>query len=433
MMDSPVGQTGDLHAHYATPPPGEPMSRIAQLRWLAIGTALVAGALFLLPALASRGRPVGGEPAESGAFTPTDQQWAALRIEQVRATTVSPTIITEGRIALSDDLSTPVFSPFSGHVVHVLAHAGDVVAAGAPLFTVASPELAQARNDLVVALAGIKTAHAQLNVASANAKRQEKLFAAHGAAERDYQQSQADLANAEGATRGAEIALAAVRGRMQVLGLSARDIDAAETTGDLEHASAEAIVRSPVAGTIVQRAVNPGENIVSNEVSAGAANALYVIGDTRRLWMVADAREMDALAFHAGAPVTVTVPALPGHRFDARISFVAPGIDPATHRLTIRADLDNSGGLLRPEMLAKVVVESGVPRAGVTVPETAVVYEGADAHLFVADPAHKTLALRNITVGDVSGGQVEVRQGLTPGESIVTSGAVFIDRVLASD
>jgi cobalt-zinc-cadmium efflux system membrane fusion protein len=62
-----------------------------------------------------------------------------------------------------------------------------------------------------------------------------------------------------------------------------------------------------------------------------------------------------------------------------------------------------------------------------------VVYEGSDAHVWVADPAHKTLALRRIEAGQTDGRLVEVTSGLSPGESVVTSGAVFIDRAISGD
>jgi cobalt-zinc-cadmium efflux system membrane fusion protein len=79
------------------------------------------------------------------------------------------------------------------------------------------------------------------------------------------------------------------------------------------------------------------------------------------------------------------------------------------------------------------VIMSGTPTPTLAVPEKSVVYEGSDAHVWLADPKTKTLAIRNIEVGEEVGGLVEVRHGLRPEDSIVTSGAVFIDRTLSGD
>jgi len=125
------------------------------------------------------------------------------------------------------------------------------------------------------------------------------------------------------------------------------------------------------------------------------------------------------------------VPAYPGRQFDARVTYVAPVIDPGTHRLLVRAEVQNPDGALKPDMLAQFQIVTGQLAGSLTVPEAAVVYEGSDAHVWVADPVAKTLALRDIAVGPAIGGQVQVLRGLKPQESIVTSGAVFIDRTLS--
>jgi cobalt-zinc-cadmium efflux system membrane fusion protein len=222
-----------------------------------------------------------------------------------------------------------------------------------------------------------------------------------------------------------------VRNRLSILGLSAHDIKALENAPNLESLSADTVVRAPIAGTVTQRQINPGQNIVGVLASSGAASAVYTIGDLTKLWMVANAPEPDAPRFHAGDLARVTVPAYPGRFFAARVSFVAPVIDPVTHRLLVRAEVANPDGALKPDMLAQFEIVTGGAATSLAVPETAVVYEGSDAHVWVADPANRTLALRPIQAGAVVDGQVPVLAGLKVGESVVTSGAVFIDRTLS--
>ncbi len=417
------------------PNPGRRLPPVVQgVLLLIFGVALVA-ALFGLPAivgLAAPARTAETPPdASDGTFKPSDQQWAGLRIQRVTVRDFAPQVQTEGRIALDEDYSTPVFSPFSGRVTRVFARAGDVVAAGAALFAVQSPELAQAQNDTISGLSTLRTARAQLELARANEARQHQLYLGHGTALKDWQQSRVDLATAQGGVSSAEIAVSAVRSRLGILGLNRADLHAIENAPDLEHESADTIVRAPISGTVTQRQINPGQNIVGSVASAGAAVPVYTIGNLAHLWMVANARETDAPLFHVRDVARVTVPAFGTRSFAARISYVSPVIDPNTHRLLVRAEIANPDGALKPDMLASFVILTGSSSVTLAVPDNAVVYEGAEAHVWLADPVRKTLAIRPIEAGPSIDGLVEVRAGLTASDSVVTSGAVFIDRTLA--
>ncbi len=431
----PDNQRGGQPAEPAATP-GRPLPLAAQgLALLVFGAVLVV-LLFGVPAvvgLAAPSAPQDDTTPPPGAFKPTDQQWAGLKVQRVLVRDFVPLIEAEGRIALDDDVSTPVFSPLSGRVTRIFAQAGEVVAAGGPLFAVQSTELAQAQNDMISALATLKTARAQLSLATVNENRQHLLFLGHGAAQKDWQQSLVDLATAQGALNSAEIAVAAVRNRLAILGLNARDIARLESAPDLARESADSVVHAPIGGTVTQRQVSPGQNIVGTVASSGAAGAVYTISDLRRLWMIASAAEQDSPRFHVGDLARVTVPAFPGRVFEARVIYVAPVIDPNTHRLAVRAEVSNPDYALKPDMLARFVIDTGTASPSLAVPAVAVVYEGADAHVWLADPAHKTLALREIKAGPETGGMVQVLSGLSAGDSVVTSGAVFIDRALNGD
>ncbi len=188
---------------------------------------------------------------------------------------------------------------------------------------------------------------------------------------------------------------------------------------------------APIAGTVVQRQIGLGQNIVS--ASAGAANPVFMIGDLSKVWLVAYAREEDAPSLHKGDPVEVSVLAFPGRVFNARLAYVAPSIDPNTHRLLVRAEVENPHHELKPEMFARFRIITGEDAAAPGVPESAVVYEGDTAHVWLADPATKTLAIRPIKAGRDHDGMIEVASGLKAGDSVVTNGAVFIDRAVAGD
>ncbi|MDR3533598.1 MAG: efflux RND transporter periplasmic adaptor subunit [Rhodopila sp.] len=400
-----------------------------------IGAVVVVAGLLALTVLL--GQSMFGPPAETPVeqtgqatandnFKPTPQQWATFTTAPVQRMTFRAAQDTDGKIAVDDDMVTPVFSPFTGRVTRLFARTGDHVKRGDPLLAVQATELAQGENDLISAAATLNTAHAQLNLAQTNEKRQHALYVAQGGALKDWQQSQVDLANAEGGLRSAEIALGAVRNRLRILGKSDPEIDTMETAPNIQQFSAEVRIAAPIDGTIAQRQVGLGQNIVSQ--SNGGTTPVFSIGDFSRVWLLANARETDAPLIHVGDPVEVRVLAYPGRVFKARISYVASSIDPNTHRLPVRAEVENADGALKPEMFASFTIVTGDGMALPSVPETAVVYEGSGAHVWVAQPQEKTIALRQIRTGRIGDGMVQVMQGLQPGEIVVTRGSLFIDR-----
>jgi cobalt-zinc-cadmium efflux system membrane fusion protein len=339
----------------------------------------------------------------------------------VRLATFRSERITEGNIALDDDRTTPVFSPYSGRVVRLIARLGDRVEPGAPLFALEASEFVQAMNDLITAAAALKTARAQQSQAATNEKRAHELYLAKGGAMKDWQQSQTDLAAAQNAAHSAEIALAAVRNRLRILGKSEPEIAALETQ-PTQKLDPVAIVTAPIAGTVTQRQIGLGQYIQS-----GGASPVYTIGDLSVLWLIANVREVDAPLMRVGAPVAVRVPAFPERVFDATISWVAPALDPNTHRLPVRADVINPDGALKPMMFANFSIVTGAAVTAPAVPPGAIVYEGDAARVWVARD-DGTIAARTVTAGRTEGGMVEIREGLVPGEKIVTSGTLFIDR-----
>ncbi len=427
----PAPQTSPADGHELPMPRPRHLSRRAQLALLAVPAALLAGAVLFGPAPFEQATtpPDAASPAgPDDGFKPTAQQWASFAIAPVGQAVFAPVQETDGKIAFDDDLTTPVFSPFTGSVTRMFARAGDKVRRGDPLLAVQAAEFVQGQNDLITAEATLKTARAQLNLAQTSEKRQHALYLAQGGALKDWQQSQVDLATAEAGLRSAEIALGAVRNRLRILGRTDPDIDAMQSAPDAMRFSPQALIAAPIDGVVTQRQVGLGQNIVSQ--SNGGSTPVFLIGGLSKVWLLANAREADSRLFHAGDPVEVRVPAFPGQVFSARLSYVAPSIDPATHRLPVRAEVDNPGELLKPEMLASFRITTGSAAVSPAVPEGAVIYEGDTAHVWVARQTDRTLAIRAITTGRISQGMVQVLAGLQPGELVVTAGSLFIDRAV---
>lgn len=381
--------------------------------------AAAAGGAFLRPGK-SQTSYQSTTTGTSGNFKPTEEQWKALKIEAVETRNFRTEQVTEGNIALDDDLNTPVFSPYSGRVTRLIAKLGDKVESGAPLFTVEATEFVQAANDLITAASAQKTTRVQLIQAEINEKRAHELYVAKGGALKDWQQSQTDLAAAQNSLRSSEIALAAVRNRLRILGKSDKEIAALEAQ-QTQKLDAAAVVTAPIAGMVTQRQIGLGQYITS-----GGSNPVYTIGDLSMVWLIANVREAAAGSVRLGQPVEVRVMALPGRVFRATISWVAPSIDPNTHRLSVRADVENRDGILKPNMFATFSIITGEATTAPAVPQSAIVYEGDRARVWVA--GDRTLSSREVGVGRTSDGMVEIQSGLSAGDMIVTRGTIFIDR-----
>ncbi len=379
---------------------------------LVVACAVVFAAILLLWLVGrGLGRGSSGDvnsPAPPGTFRPTAQQLKTLTIEPVALRPFVSEERTEGKIAVNGDRTTPVYSPYSGRITRVIANLGDEVAQGAPLATIDASEFTQAQNDLRLGLA-------QLKLAKSSETRKHALFDIKGGSQADWQQAQADLITAQ-------TNLGAVRNRLKILGYTDAQIEQLETQ---EHFEPAANILAPIRGIVVDRQVGLGQYAQS-----GAGIPVYTIADLSNVWLVANVRETDVARVRRGQKVEVHVLAYPERVFSAQVVYVAPTIDPNTHRLTVRAVIDNADGALKPEMFASFVILTSPAAQAPAVPEGAVVYEGENAHVWVVQ-ADNVIAVRAIRVGRTSDGYVEVLEGLQSGERVVTKGSLFIDRAAA--
>lgn len=352
-------------------------------------------------------------------YKPTPTEWASLTVEPVTERTFRAEHITEGKIAVDEDRSTPVFSPYTGRVVKLLVKPGDTVKQGQPLFVIEAADTVQAQNDFITAVNGLNKAKSALDLAQLQDTRARDLFEGKAVPQKDYEQAQATFVQAQSDMRSAQTALDAARNKLKILGFSDDAIKVFQEKGSLDP---NTTVFSPIAGTVVQRKIGPGQYI-----SSGASDPAYVIGDLSEVWLIAFVRETDAGVVSVGQDISFSVLSLPSHPFKAHIDYVAAAIDPNTRRLLVRATVDNKEGLLKPEMFANVTIYSGGDHKAVGVPKEALIYEGERVHIWVAHD-DKSIELRQIKTGLTNGNLVEVTDNLKPGEKIVTKGSLFIDR-----
>jgi cobalt-zinc-cadmium efflux system membrane fusion protein len=352
-------------------------------------------------------------------FTPTPSEWATLTIEPVKAKTFRAEYVTEGKVAVDEDRSTPVFSPYAGRVTKLLAKPGEMLKQGQPLFTIEAADTVQAQNDFIAAMSSQNKAKSAIDLADIQFKRAKDLYEGHAIPLKDYQQAEATQVQAQNDMRSSATALEAARNKLRILGFTDETIKAFQDKGVI---NPEVTIYSPIAGTVVQRKIGPGQY-----VNSGASDPVFVVGDLSTVWLTAFVRESDAAAVCVGQDISVNVMALPGRPLTAKVNYVAAAIDPNTRRLLVRATIDNKDGLLKPEMFANVTIYSSGDRAAPAVPKQALIYEADKVRLWVARE-DKSVELREIKIGLINGNLVEVTSNLKPGEQVVTKGSLFIDR-----
>lgn len=355
-------------------------------------------------------------------YTLTPAEWASLTIQPVTERAFREEHVTEGKIAVDEDRSTPVFSPYAGRVTRLLARPGDNVSQGQPLFVIEAADNVQAQNDFIAAMTASNKARSAHELAQLQDRRARDLFDGKAIPLKDYQQSQANLIQTQNDLRSTQTALEAARNKLRILGLTD---DAITTFQEKGRINPETTISAPIAGTVVQRKIGPGQY-----VNSGAGDPVFVIGDLSTVWLTAFVRETASSSVSVGQDLTFNVPALPGRVLTGRINYVAAAIDPATRRLMVRATVDNSSGQLKPEMFATVTIYAPGEAPSVGVPRTALITEGDQVRVWVAHE-DRTIELRQVKVGLTNGELVEVKGNLKPGELIVTNGSRFIDRIVS--
>jgi cobalt-zinc-cadmium efflux system membrane fusion protein len=323
-----------------------------------------------------------------------------------------------GKIGFNQDSSTAVTAPFPGRVTRLIVNLGEQVKQGDPLFELASSDVVQPQNELIVALTGLNKARSQLKLAELAEKRQKELFEGKAAALKAWQQAQSELVSAQNDMRAAESALDAARHRMRIVGRSENEIAAFQESGRI---SGGTPIYAPISGTVIARKVGPGQN-----VRPDSGEPLYVIADLSTMWLDAYVPETDVLSIKVGQEVEARVAAFPNRVIKARITVVGASSDLSTRRVVVRSEIPNPDHALKGEMFASVKIDTGEEQPSPAVAIGAVIREGDLA--VVWEQVEPTLMRRRqVETGIEQDGRVQIRQGITPGMRIVERGAIFVD------
>ncbi len=326
-----------------------------------------------------------------------------VRLETVAVTSFHRTIETTGTVAFDQDRATQVVSPISGPVSRLLVEVGARVGKGQPLAVVASPDFAGFVSALRKAEATAKNAR---RVASLD----EQLWKNDAIARRDVEQAETDAVAAE-ADRDAALQ------QLRDLGVDAKSLK--DIQENRPAANAGGILRAPLAGTVVEKLITPGQLL-----QAGTTPA-FTVADTSTVWVMANIFEAD-LPFVAVGDSARVLTESPGAPLVGKVDYISALVDPTTRAIAVRIVVPNPNGVLKRDLYVRVALEAGRESSGLLVPVAAVLRNDENLpFVFVANP-DGTFGRRDVQIGSRVGDRQQITSGLQAGETVVAEGGLFL-------
>jgi cobalt-zinc-cadmium efflux system membrane fusion protein len=348
---------------------------------------------------------VGGVPS----VELNEKQMASVKVEKVQEYVFPVERSAVGSIDFNEDMTVQVFTPYQGRILDLYAKVGDEVKKGDILFTIDSPDLLAAESNLIAAAGVMELTSRALN-------RLKVLYESRAVAQKDLEQAISDQQTADGA-------LKAARDAVRIFGKTEAEIDAIVQE---RKADPKLVVPSPISGRVTARSAAPGLF-----VQPGSAPAPYSVADISTMWMLANVAESDVSAIQVGQEVKVSLLSYPGKIFEGRISTITSMVDPNSHRMLIRSDIDDPNHELRSGMFATFVIRTGDPVRSLSVPLSGLVREGDGTMTAWVTSDRRRFTQRTVAVGSRKDGFRQILEGLKPDELIATDGAVFLSNMLA--
>ncbi len=345
--------------------------------------------------------PAAVAPADPSLVTVPADFLQRLRVAPAGEGEATETLRVPARIEVDEQRVARIGATVTGRVTQIHATLGQRVKRGEQLATLHSTELSAAQLAYLKALS-------QAELQRRAVERAKLLFASDviGAAELQKRESELAQAQAE---------MQASQGQLGVLGMS--DSAMAKLAASRAVHSLSSITAT-LDGVVIERKVTPGQVVQP-------ADALFTVADLSHVWLVAEVPEQQAALIKKGEAAQAEIPALNGKRIEGRLIYVADIVDPDRRTVTVRMDVDNADRMLKPEMLASMLIQ-GSPQRRLVVPASAVVREDNKDHVFVQLDGTR-FQLRSVTLGQESNGYVPVQKGLKSGEPIVTEGAFHLN------
>jgi len=323
----------------------------------------------LVPKYAGEGAASPGAATPAVSIDGSQSQALGMRLATAERGTLSSTVTATGTIDFNGRDVALIQPRSGGFVQRVYARApGDVIPAGAPIADLLVPDWVGAQFEY---LAVRRTGDAAL--------------------------------------------VAAARQRLLLLGMPAGQIESVSRTGKVRNV---VTITSPIGGAIKMLGVRAGMTVTPGQT-------LAEVDGLSTVWLNAAVPEAVAGRLRIGARVEATLAAFPDERFSGRVAAVLPQADTASRTLTVRIELPNREGRLRPGMFATVTLGDGV-RSALLVPSEALIRTGARTIVMLAEAGGR-FHPAEVRTGSEANGRTEILAGLNEGEKVVASGQFLVD------
>jgi cobalt-zinc-cadmium efflux system membrane fusion protein len=379
-------------------------SPLAQAGLLALAAALAAACLVGCSSDERANQMTSYSGKESKSETPELFTIPQNQMSHVQVVTVEPVKLPRvlrltGAVAYNAFNTVPVITQVGGPVSRILVVPGERVKKGQSLLEVSSP-------DYSLLYAAYLKARDTLRVTDKNYARAQDLYAHHAIAERDLLQAESDRIQAQADLNAALLGL-------KILGIPNPD--------ELEKApsSAEIPLLAPIAGEIVERDVSPGQLL-----QAGATQA-FIISDMGSVWVLANIYQSDLSAVHVGDQVAVQTDSYPD-KFQGKISFISPALDPTTRTLQARIVVENPGEKLKNNMYVTATVNAGAEMNAIAVPDSSVLRDDENQPFVYVASSSNQFGRRPVEIGQSEAGKTQILKGLSPGDKVVGDGSLFL-------
>jgi len=359
-------------------------------------------AILCAVALSACKQESGPAPPRPKAEPGVDVSLSARSLQAAKLSTGKPervarrsTLSAAGVIDFVPNRVARIGPQISGRIASVPVVVGQAVGRGAVVVTLESVDIGRARADFL-------QAKAQVSLAESEAAREERLLDAGASSERARESARTSL-------ELARVGLGAAGDRLHTLG-----------AGSGPGASGFSLV-SPIAGKVLEVNARLGQPV-------GPTDTLIVVGETSQVWLAVDIYERDLSSVHPGDDVIATALAYPERSFEGKVEQLSSVVDPLRRVLEGRILLGNPDGALRPGMTATALI-LGLPEPGaaqvIRVPRGALQTIDGQPFVFVDLGAGK-FELRGVELGSVLEQGIEIKQGLTGDETIVTEGTFIL-------
>ncbi len=352
------------------------------------------------------------------------QENAGVTVTPVSPTTVPVTVEATGVVAADESRLTHVRPLARGVVEKVLVTLGSRVTAGQPLIVLDNIELGELIGTYLSARAAVRQSLTDLEVRQRALERARALITLEGISQQVLDQRDAEWKNADAAVASQRANLARVEEQIHRFGLTDADLEKLkpEDASAGHRVASHSTLRAPFAGVVTKYDVAVGESV-------GPDSELLTVADLSTVWVLADVYEKDLARLRQADDVRITLEAYPDRTFTGRLTYISDMIDPKTRAAKVRVVVLNQDQALKLEMFARCAVPTKEQREGLAVSVDAVQQIDNQPVVFLKR-SDTRFERRNVRLGASTDTLVEILDGLSAGDTIVTAGSFYLKTAL---